>query len=195
MLIVMKHRNFHARLELRLDLEALRTLDILEIDATEGRFQRRHGLDHALDGIGRDFNVEDVDPCEFLEQDRLAFHDRLRRQRTDIAKAKHGGTVTDHGDQIGTRGQRSRLRRIVRDFRAGGRDARRIGQREVALVGERLGRLNLELTGPRQPVVGERRRVKIFRIGRHTFSSVSGRPGKVDFVRLGVSFPADGSCM
>ena len=52
MLVVMEDRDLHARLELLLDLEAFRRLDVFEIDAAEGRLQRRHGLDHAVDGVG-----------------------------------------------------------------------------------------------------------------------------------------------
>ena len=48
-LVVVEHRDLHALLELRLDLEALRRLDVLEIDAAEGRLQRRHHVDDALD--------------------------------------------------------------------------------------------------------------------------------------------------
>ena len=77
MLIVMEDRDLHALLQPRLDLEAFGSLDVLQIDAAERRLQRRNGLHHAVDGVGRDFDVEDVDPGEFLEQDRLAFHDRL----------------------------------------------------------------------------------------------------------------------
>ena len=165
MLVVVKDRDLHARLELRLDLEAFRPLDVLQIDAAEGRLQRGHRLDHALDGVGGDFDVEHVDAGELLEQDRLAFHDRLGRQRADIAKAKHGGAVGDDGDEIGAGGQRGRFRRIVGDRGAGRGHARRIGQREVALVGERLGRLDLELTRPRQAVIGQRRGLEIFRMG------------------------------
>ncbi len=108
-LIVVKYRDLHARLELRLDLETLRALDVLEIDAAEGRLQRRHGLDHALDGVGGDLDVEHVDAGELLEQNRLALHDRLRCQRSDIAKAEHGGAVGDHRDQIGADRQRCGL--------------------------------------------------------------------------------------
>src|SRR6202043_51182 len=79
MLIVVEYRDLHAGLELRLDLETLRTLDILEIDAAECRLQRGHGLDHALNGVGGDLNVEHVDAGELLEQYRLALHHRLRR--------------------------------------------------------------------------------------------------------------------
>ena len=157
-LVVMEDRDLHALLQLRLDLETFRSADVLEIDAAEGRLERRHGLDHALDGVGGDLDVEHVDAGEFLEQDRLAFHHRLRGQRADIAEAEHRGAVGDHGDQIGAGRQRGGFRRVLGDLGAGGGDARRIGQREVALVGERLGRLDLELSRARQPVIGQRRR-------------------------------------
>ncbi len=176
MLVVVEHRDLHALLELRLDLEAFRSLDVLEIDAAEGRLQRRHRLDHPLDGVGGDFDVEDVDPGEFLEQDRLAFHDGLGGQGADITEPQHRGTVGDHGDQVSPGGQRRRFGRIVGDFGAGRSDARRIGQREVALVGERLGRLDLEFTRARQPVIRKRRGAEIFRIGRHTLPHGLSRP-------------------
>jgi hypothetical protein len=74
MLVVMEYRDLHALLEARLDLEAFGTLDVLEVDAAEGRLQRRYRLHHALDGVGGDLDVEHVDPGKFLEQDRLALH-------------------------------------------------------------------------------------------------------------------------
>ena len=162
MLIVVKHRDLHPRLELCLDLEALRTLDVLEIDAAECRLQRRDRLDHALDGVGGDFDVEHVDAGEFLEQNRLALHHRFRRQRPDIAEAENRGAVRDHGDQIGADRQRGRLGGIGGNRRAGGRDPRRIGQRQVALIGERLDRLDLKLARPRQAVISQCRGMKIF---------------------------------
>ena len=176
MLIVVKYRDLHARLELRLDLEAFRTLDVLEVDAAECRLQRGHGLDHAVDGIGGDFDVEHVDAGELLEQNRLALHDRFRCQRTDIAEAEHGSAIGDDRDKIGAGGQRCRFRRIFGNRGAGGSHPRRIGQRKVALVGERLDRLNLKLTRLRKPVISKRRRMEIFRIGRHTFSRGLHRP-------------------
>ena len=40
-LIVVEHRNVHALAQLALDLEALRRLDVLEIDAAERRLEAR----------------------------------------------------------------------------------------------------------------------------------------------------------
>ena len=87
-------------LQLRLDLEAFRRLDVLEVDAAEGRLQRRDDLDHAVDLVRVDLDVEHVDAGEFLEQDRLAFHHRLGGERADIAEAEHGGAVGDDGDEV-----------------------------------------------------------------------------------------------
>ena len=64
------------------------------------------------------------------------------------------------------RAVRSAASRGIGDDRLAGRgDAGRIGEREVALVGERLGRLDLELSGPRQAVIDQRPGAQIFRHG------------------------------
>ena len=160
-LVVVEDRDVHARLQPLLDLEAFRRLDVLEVDAAEGRLERRDRLDHAVD-LGRvDLDVEDVDAGEFLEQHRLAFHHRLGGERADIAEAEHGRAVGDDGDQIGAAGVVGGGRRIVTDGEAGRGDARRIGERQVALVAERLGRLDLQLSGNRILVEIERRLVEI----------------------------------
>ena len=73
----MEYRNPHAFLERLLDLEALRRLDVFQVDAAEGRLQAGNDLDQPL-GVGLvDLNVEYVEVGELLEQDSLAFHDRF----------------------------------------------------------------------------------------------------------------------
>ena len=144
------------RLQALLDLEAFRRLDVLEIDAAEGRLQRRDHVDELVDVLLVDLDVEHVDAGEFLEQDRLAFHHRLGGERADIAEAEDGGAVGDDRDEVLARGQVGRLGRVGGDRLAGRGDAGRIGERQVALVAERLGRLDLELSGPRIAVVEER---------------------------------------
>ena len=72
-----------------LDLEAMRSRDILEIDATEGRCDAEHRLDELLRMLGMDLDVEHVDVGKVLEQDRLAFHHRLAGERADIAEPEH----------------------------------------------------------------------------------------------------------
>ena len=67
-------------------------------------------VDHVIDVVRVDLDVEHVDAGEFLEQDRLAFHHRLAGERADIAEAEHGGAVRDDRDEIGARGQLGGLR-------------------------------------------------------------------------------------
>ncbi len=52
-------------------------------------------------GIGRvDLDVEGVDAGKGLEKHAFALHDRLGRQRTDVAQSEHGGAVRDHRYQV-----------------------------------------------------------------------------------------------
>ena len=82
--------------QFRLDGEAFRRLDVLQVDRAEGRLQRRHHVAEALRVLGIHLDVEHVDAGEFLEQDGLALHHRLAGERADIAEAQHGGAVGDH---------------------------------------------------------------------------------------------------
>jgi hypothetical protein len=169
-LIVVEHRNLHPGLQLLLDLEALRALDVLKVDPAERRLQRRNRFHHALDGVGCYFDIEHVDAGELLEQDRLAFHHRLGRERADIAETEHGRAVRHHRDQIGPPGERRRFRRVGNDLLAGRGHPRGISQRQVALVGERLGGLDFELAGPRVAVERQRGGAEILGI-RHDIRS------------------------
>ncbi len=160
-LVVVEHRDLHALAQQALDLEALRRLDVLEVDAAEGRLERRDDLDQLLRIAAVDLDVEDVDAGELLEEDRLAFHDGLGGERPDVAEAEHGGAVGEHRDEVLADGEAVGFRGVGGNGEAGGGDARRIGEREVALRGEGLGRLDLELSGARHAVVGERGRREV----------------------------------
>ena len=109
-----------------------------------------------------DLDVEHVDAGELLEQAALAFHHRLAGERADVAEAEHGGAVGDDGDEVAARGERARFARIGDDRLAGERDAGRIGQRQVALVGQSLGRRDRDLAGRRQAVIVERGFAQLF---------------------------------
>ena len=155
-LVVVEHRNVHALLQPRLDLETLRRLDVFQVDAAEGRLKRRHHVAEALHVELVDLEVEDIDAGELLEQDRLALHHRLRRLGPDVAQPQHRGAVGDHAYEIAAHRELVDLFRVRHDGLAGGRHARRIGQRQVALVRQRLDRLDLELSGARFAVIDER---------------------------------------
>ena len=120
-LVVVEDRDLHALAQLALDVEALRRLDVFEVDAAERRLERGDDVDQLVRVGLVDLDVEHVDAGELLEQHALAFHHRLRRQRADIAQAQHRGAVGDHADQVAARGVAGGVGRVVDDFFA--RDA------------------------------------------------------------------------
>ena len=81
-------------------IEALRRLDVFEVDAAEGGLQHLAGADDLVRGRGVQFEIEHVDVGEALEQDALAFHDRLAGEGADIAQSEDRGAVGDDGDQV-----------------------------------------------------------------------------------------------
>src|SRR3546814_6644509 len=99
-----------------------------------------------MSGWGSDVFCSDLG--EALVQHRLAVHHRLGRLGAEVAEAEHRGAVGDDGDDVALGGVVVGLRLVVANAQAGRGNAGRIGQREIALGGQRLGRLNLELAGP-----------------------------------------------
>ena len=156
MLVVMEDGNVHALAQALLHLEALGALDVFQIDAAEGGLKSRHHIHQARDVLLRHLDVETINACEFLEQDRLAFHDGLGGQRADVPQTQHRRAIGQNRDEILAGGQMGRLRRILRNGLAGHRHAGRIGQRQIPLVAEWLGRLDLEFAWIGIAMIGER---------------------------------------
>ena len=169
-LVVMEDRNVHGLAQALLDDEAFRRLDVLEVDAAEGRSEEAHAVDEFVDLLGVDLEVDAIDVGEALEQHRLAFHDRLAGQRTDIAEAEHCGTVGNHGDQVAAHGVVVGGVGVLVDLDAGGGDAGRIGERQVALGDQRLGRDDLDLSRPAGAMHDQRIAVEVSHfVGDHCF--------------------------
>jgi len=103
MLVVMEDGNLHLLAKRRLDDEALRRLDVLEVDPPERGLEGEDDVDELLRILLGDLDVEHVDVGELLEEDPLALHDRLARQRSDVAQPKHRRTVRHHGHQVALR--------------------------------------------------------------------------------------------
>jgi hypothetical protein len=161
-LIVVEHRYLHPLAQLRFDIEALGRLDVFQVDAAEGGLQGSDDVDQFVGVVLRHLDVEHVDAGELLEQHALAFHHRLAGQRPDVAQAEYRSTVGDDRHQVGTRGVQRGRRRIAHDLVAGRRDAWRIGQRQVGLVGQRLGRGDGDLAGFGVAVILQRRSADAF---------------------------------
>ncbi|ETH82474.1 hypothetical protein L559_1027 [Bordetella pertussis STO1-CHOC-0017] len=160
-LVVVEHRDLHALAQLALDREALRRLDVFQVDAAEGGFQPGDDL-HQLVRVGLvDLDVEHVQPGELLEQHRLAFHHRLGGQRADVAQPQHRRAVGDHAHQVAPPGVAEHIHRIVDDLLAGGGHARRVGQAEVALIAQLFGGGDRNLAGAAMLVIFQRGLAKV----------------------------------
>ena len=144
-LVVVKDGNVHHLAQALLDVEALRRLDVLEIDPAERRPKVFHRVDEFVRILRPDFEVDRIDVGKALEQHRLAFHHRLGRQRSEVAEAQNRRAVGDDRDHVAAHGVVVNGRRIGGDRLDRDRDARRIGERQVALGRHRLGRHDLEL--------------------------------------------------
>jgi hypothetical protein len=154
-LVVVEHGNLHAFAAFALDDEAVRRLDVFEVDAAEGRLERGDHLDQLV-RIGLvQLDIEHIDAGKLLEQHRLAFHDRFGRERADIAETQHRGTVSHNPDQVAARGEARGIQRVLDDLFARERDTGGIRQREVALVDHLLGRRDRDLPGSREFVIIE----------------------------------------
>ncbi len=147
-LVVVEHRNVHQLAQARLDDEAVRRLDVLEVDAAERRPQVAHAIDECVDVLGLDLEIDRIDVGEALEQDRLALHHRLRGEGAEVAEAEDGGAVGNDRDHVAARRVVEGGIRIGGDGQHRHGDARRIGQRQVALGRHWLGGDHLELARP-----------------------------------------------
>ena len=154
-LVVMEDRNLHALAQLLLDVEALRRLNVFEVNAAEGRLQRGDGVDQLVWIILRELEVEHIDAGELLEQYRLAFHHRLGGEWANIAEAEYSGTVGHHSHHIGAPGQAAGLLRIIGDRHTGRSHTGRVGQGKFVLIGEALGGHHGDFAGAGECVVLE----------------------------------------
>ena len=154
-LVVVEHRDAHARAQRALDDEALRCLDVLEVDRAEGRLQRGHHLDELRGVAFVDLDVDGIDAGELLEQHRLAFHHRLGGERADGPQAQHGGAVGDDGDHVAAGRVVPGAGGVGGDLLAGGGYARAVGKAKVALRRHALGRFERQFPRARKTVVVE----------------------------------------
>jgi hypothetical protein len=152
-LVVVKDRNRHPLLQSGFDVEALRRLDVFQIDAAEGGLHGGDHVDQPIRVILGKLDVKDIDAGKLLEQASLAFHDRLGGQRSDVAEPEHRRAVGNHADQVGARGVEADRTRIVDDRMAGMGDTRRIGERQIELVVQPLGGLDSDLARGRTAMI------------------------------------------
>ena len=155
-LVVVEDGDVHQLAQALLDDEAFRRLDVLEVDAAEGRAEIADAVDELVDVLRVDAQVDAVDVGEAFEQGDLALHHRLAGQRAQIAEAEDGGAVGHDGDHVALAGVVIGEAGIAGDVQAGLGDAGRIGERQVARGGQRFGQPGRQLAGRGGGVHGER---------------------------------------
>ena len=149
-LIVMEDWDIHPLAQLLLDVETLRRFNIFQVDTAEGWFEGGDDVNEFVRIQLIDFDIKHIDTGKFLKQDAFALHYRLTGQRADVAEPQHRGAVGDDRHQVAAGSVFVGGQRIFFDFQAGGCDARRVGQRQIALGGERFGRRDLDFSGNRK---------------------------------------------
>jgi hypothetical protein len=154
-LVVVEDGHLHRLPQRLLDVEAVRGADVLEVDPAHRRLEQLAEAHHVVGILAADLQVEAVEIGELLEQVRLALHHRLAGQRADVAEAEHGRAVRDHGDQVPLGRVPVGVLGPLADLQAGLGHPGRVGEGEVPLVGERLGRDDRDLPGSAAGVVVE----------------------------------------
>src|SRR5579864_6619807 len=94
-----------------------------------------------------DFQVEDINVGKAFKQDSFSLHDGLAGERTDVAQAKHRGSVADDGYQVAARGEFEGIMGIFLDFEARDGDSRSVGKAEVTLRTAGLAGCNFNFSG------------------------------------------------
>ena len=100
MLVVVHHGNVERTLQPLLYVEALGSLDVLQVDASEGGCYALYGLAELLGVLLVDLYVEDVDAAIYLEQQTLTLHHGLAAHGAYVAQAQHCRAVADDGHQV-----------------------------------------------------------------------------------------------
>ena len=144
-LVVVEHRDVEQLAQPRLDLEAARRGDVLQVDPAVGRGEDLDRPDDLLGVLGVQADRPRVDAGEPLEQRRLALHHRHRGRRAEVAQPEHGGAVGDDGDGVALDRQPPGVRRVGRDRLADPGDAGGVGAGEVVAGAQADLRVDLEL--------------------------------------------------
>mmetsp|Transcript_24402 Transcript_24402/g.33613 ORF Transcript_24402/g.33613 Transcript_24402/m.33613 type:complete len:320 (-) Transcript_24402:847-1806(-) len=155
MLVVMENWDVHSPLALLLHNETLGGLDVLQVDAPEGGFQRAHNLNQLERVRGLQLNVKGVQVCKLLEEHGLAFHDGFGSQGTDVTQPEDSSTVSHHAHQMSFGGVLVDLGRVCLDLQAGLRHSGRVSNAQVRRASHVLGRHNLQLALAANAVVSE----------------------------------------
>jgi hypothetical protein len=118
-LVVVEDRDLHALPELLLDVEALRGLDVLEVDAAEGGLERGDDLDERSGSARATSRSKTSMSAKRLKRTPLPSITGLEASGPMSPRPEHGGAVADDGDEVAA------VREVVGPPRVLGDDAAR----------------------------------------------------------------------
>ena len=133
-------------------------------------------------------------PANFLNRTDLPSITGLAASGADIAKPKNSAAIGDHRHEVAARGVAAGSLGIGLDLETGLGHAGAVGSRQIAAIGHRLGRADLQFTGFRKLVIIQRRGVAVARSARRSSSSSQvtlGRASNVCFSSRQLAPPAD----
>ena len=113
----------------RLDLEAARRGDVLQVDAAvdRARSAARSRMISSVSWVSRQTGQAST-PANRLNSAALPSITGSAAARPDVAQAEHGRAVGDHGDGVALDGQPAGVRRVLGDRHADPGDARGVGR-------------------------------------------------------------------
>ena len=130
-LVVVEDRDVERLPQALLDREAAGRRDVLQVDPAVDRRDVPDRLDDLVHVLRGEAHRKGVDVGELLEQERLPFHHRQGRLRTDVAQTEDRRPVGHDGHRVLLDGQGERPLGVLPDGQADARHARCVGHGQV----------------------------------------------------------------
>ena len=99
-LVIVEDRNVADFFELALDVEALRSFNVLEVYAAKGWLHQLDSLDDFVWVFGIQTDWESIYACKGFEQNGFTFHNRHTSACADIAQTQYSSTVGYNSNQV-----------------------------------------------------------------------------------------------
>ncbi len=145
MLVVVEDGDVDTLLQLALDVEALGRLDVFQVDAAEGGGNHLAKANDLVGSLALTSMSKTSTSAKRLKSTALPSMTGLRGQRAAVAQAENGRTIADDGDQVALGRVVVGKLGMIGDLEHGKGNARRIGQRQIALGVHRLGGHDFQL--------------------------------------------------
>ena len=95
MLVVMHHRNVQRTFQTFFDIEALRCLDILEVNTAKGGGNTFYSFAELFRVFLVNLNIKHIDTTIDFKEQALSFHHGFTTQGTNITQSQHSCSVRD----------------------------------------------------------------------------------------------------